>query len=372
MGKDYYKIIGVSSQATEEEIKKAYRKLAMRYHPDKNPGDKEAEERFKQITEAYEVLSNAKKRAQYDRYGAESVKGGSGSHIYEEDISEFFKNSPFSSFFGGNQKQQSVNYGEDLRVKIRVNLKEIAQGAEKKIKIKRYESCKGCQGNGSLKGNSIENCQACQGSGSVRKVTQTILGNMVTETICGKCSGQGKQIKQPCSNCQASGRQYIEDIISFQLPVGVRKDMELTIKGKGNAPIRGGIPGDLIIQIEEEQDELLKREGNNICYTLHINFIEATLGCEVEVPTIYGQVRLKIPSGTQSGKVLKLRDKGIPDVKHPIKRGDQLVYVQIWTPQTLTPQEKASLIALKDSPNFMPKPDKKQQSFFERINSFFH
>ena len=371
MEKDYYKILGVGRDATDQEIKKAYRKLAMKYHPDRNPGDKAAEEQFKKVGEAYEVLGNSEKRAQYDQYGADGFKQGYGS-VYEDDFGDFLKNSPFSSFFGGGrQSTYTPNYGEDLRIKIQVTLKEIAEGTEKKIKIKRYRSCKDCKGNGSLRGEQMESCLTCKGTGRVRNVSQTILGNIVTETSCGKCGGQGKRIKKECPTCKSSGRQYVEDLITFSLPAGVRQGMELTIKEKGNAPVRGGVCGDLIIQIDEKQDDLLKREGNNICYTLHISFVDAALGCEMEVPTVYGPVQLKIPSGTQSGDILKLRNKGVPDVKRTSSRGDQLVFVQIWTPKSLAQEEKELLMRLKASPNFKPNPEKKQQSFFERINTFF-
>ncbi|AWN82139.1 molecular chaperone DnaJ [Candidatus Cardinium hertigii] len=374
MEKDYYSILGITKHATADEIKKAYRKIAMQYHPDKNPGNKAAEEKFKVATEAYDVLSNPRKKAKYDQFGAEGVQSGGSyeGHFYEGDLSDLFDNSPFGSFFGGGKHAgRKERYGEDLRIKIKLTLKEIANGTEKKVKVKRYMSCGTCSGSGAEGGTAMETCGACQGKGSVRKVTQTLLGNMVTESTCGRCCGMGKQIKTPCSNCQGQGRKLMEDLITFEVPAGVRKGIELTLRNKGNVPPRGGMPGNLIIQVDEEEDDYLKREGNNICYTLHISFVDAVLGCEMEVPTLYGSVRVKIPMGTQSGKVLKLGGKGVPNIDGYGFKGDQLIFVQVWTPQELTKEEKELLLSLRHAPNFIPKPSKKEQSFFERIKSFF-
>jgi len=376
MEKDFYKILGVSQQATADEIKKAYRKIAMKYHPDKNPGNKEAENKFKAAAEAYDVLSNPEKKARYDQFGVDGLKNngqnGYGSSFYAEDLNDLFRGSPFGSFFErGHGNSPKMQYGEDLRIKIRVNIQEIAKGSEKKVKLKRYTSCNACSGNGAEHGQNIEKCDACKGNGVVRKMTQTILGNMVTESTCMKCSGLGTRITKSCTNCHGEGRKLIEDLITFELPAGVKQGMELTLPEKGNAAIRGGIPGNLIIKIDEIEDDLLKREGNNICYTLHISFIDATLGCEIEVPTISGQVLVKIPACTPSGKVLKLRGKGVPDINRQNSHGDQLVFVQIWTPQELTKEEKDLLLSLRDAPNFIPRPNKKEPSFFERIKSFF-
>lgn len=375
MEKDYYNILGVARSATAEEIKKAYRKIAMQYHPDKNPGNKAAEEQFKAATEAYDVLSNPEKKQQYDQFGTSGFQGGSRSYeddFFEGDLNDLFQDSPFSSFFsGGRRTRRSSNYGEDLRIRIKLSLEEIALGTEKKVKVKRYTSCEACGGNGAENGLGVEKCPPCKGHGVVRKMTQTMLGSMLTESICSNCAGTGSRIKTPCNDCNGEGRKLIEDIITFKVPKGVKKNMELTLRGKGNAPLRGGTPGSLIVQIEEAENDLLKRKGNNICYTLHISFIDATLGCEMEVPTLYGKVRVKIPPGTSCGEVLKLKGKGLTDVNSYGNKGDQLVFIQIWTPQELTKEEKEMLLSLRDSPNFIPKPNKKEESFFERIKSFF-
>ncbi|CAH2559590.1 molecular chaperone DnaJ [Cardinium endosymbiont of Oedothorax gibbosus] len=375
MEKDYYSVLGIERSATADEIKKAYRKIAMQYHPDKNPGNKAAEEKFKAATEAYDVLSHPEKRNQYDQFGTSGFQGGDspyGDDFFEGDLNDLFQDSPFSSFFaGGRRTRRASQYGEDLRIRIKLNLKEIALGTEKKVKVKRYTSCDVCGGNGAENGLSVEKCGLCKGHGVVRKTTQTMLGNMLTESICSSCAGTGSRIKTPCRDCHGAGRKFIDDLITFQVPKGVKKNMELTLRGKGNAPPRGGMPGSLIVQIEEEEDDLLKRKGNNICYTLHVSFIDATLGCEMEVPTIYGKVRLKIPPGTSCGEVLKLKGKGIADINSYNKKGDQLVFIQIWTPQELTKEEKELLLSLRDSPNFIPRPNKKEENFFERIKSFF-
>lgn len=377
MEKDYYKILGIARDAPADEIKKAYRKIAMKHHPDKNPGNKASEETFKAAAEAYDILSNPEKRAQYDQFGADGARyNGEGSsfggNFYEGDLSDLFHNSPFEGFFrGGSKAYQQPNYGEDLRIKIKLTLKEVAEGSEKKIRVKRYAGCDACGGNGSENGTAVETCGSCKGHGSIRKMARTLLSYTVTESPCTSCCGTGHQVKTPCQSCHGQGRQLIEDLITFQIRSGVRKGMEQIIPGKGNASPRGGMPGNLIVQVDEEEDDLLKREGNNICYTLHISFIDATLGCEIEVPTIYGKVRVKIPPGTPSGKVLKLRGKGIADVNGYGIKGDQLVFVQIWTPQELTKEEKELLLSIRHSPNFIPKPSKKEQSFFERIKSFF-
>ncbi|WP_339044049.1 molecular chaperone DnaJ [Cardinium endosymbiont of Tipula unca] len=373
MERDYYEILGIGRGAAADEIKKAYRKIAMKHHPDKNPGSKASEDKFKAAAEAYSVLSDPEKKARYDQFGKAGVKGGPQQHegnFYEEDFSDLFENSPFGSFFGGESRRQA-NHGEDLHINIILNIREIAEGVQKKVKIKRYTSCDACGGNGSENGIAVDQCEPCKGSGFIRNMTRTMLGNMMTESTCSSCAGVGKHIKKKCEDCHGKGRKLKEDLITFQVPAGVVGGMHLTVHGKGNVPLRGGVSGNLIVHVAEEQDDLLKREGTNICYNLHISFVDAALGCEIEVPTIYGAVRLKIPAGTNSGKVLKIKGKGVVDVNRFGVKGDQLVFVQIWTPQELTKEEKELLLSLKNSPNFAPKPNKHEPSFFERIKSFF-
>ncbi|TDG95347.1 molecular chaperone DnaJ [Cardinium endosymbiont of Culicoides punctatus] len=373
MEKDYYEILGVDRNATDAAIKKAYRKIAKENHPDKNPGNKAAEERFKAAAEAYEVLGDPEKKARYDRFGKEGVGEDvyqREGHFYTENIDDLF-NSAFGSFFGGGTRTQAKR-GEDLSIKISLNLHEIAHGATKQVLIKRYVSCDTCGGNGSENGLAVETCTPCKGTGTIQRVFETVLGNMIKQGSCQDCSGTGKYVKKNCKDCSGTGRQFKEDQISFRVPSGMVEGMDLTISNKGNVPLRGGVSGNLIVFVKEEQDPFLKREGINICYTLHISFIDATLGCEKEVPTAYGKVLLKIPAGTSSGKVLKMKGKGIIDAAGFGAKGDQLVFVQIWTPQELTKEEKELLLSLKDSLNFQPKPGKHEPSFFDRVKTFFH
>lgn len=380
--RDYYEILEIAKSASAEEIKKAYRKKAIQFHPDKNPGDKAAEEKFKEAAEAYEVLSNDQKKAAYDRYGHDGVKSqggfGGGQGFNMEDIfsqfGDIFGNGGggggFESFFGGQSNGRGRKKGENLRIKLKLNLEEIAHGVEKKIKVKKYISCKDCGGNGSKNGTSVENCSHCNGTGQVRKVVNTMLGQMVSATPCNVCQGEGKKITQTCQTCKGEGRISDEEVISVKIPAGVGEGMQMNVSGKGNVPQRGGAAGDLLILIEEEEDDTLKRDGNNVIYDLHINFADACLGTSVEIPTIDGKVKIKIDAGTQAGKVLRLRDKGIKDV-NGYGRGDQLIYVNVWTPKQLTSEEKVILEKLKKSPNFEPKPNKTEKSFFQRMKEYF-
>lgn len=371
---DYYETLGVARSASPEEIKKAYRKVALKYHPDKNPGDKAAEEKFKAAAEAYEVLSNADKKQRYDRFGHEGMQGPEGREMHMEDVfaqfSDIFgeRTGSFGSFF--RQGGQKARKGTDLRIKLKLSLQEVATGIDKKIKIKRYVSCTTCGGNGAQDGTEIASCRSCQGTGQVRKLANTMLGQVMTAVPCNACQGQGQTITTPCTTCQGEGRKLEEEILSLQIPAGVSEGMQLSMQGKGNAPVRGGVPGNLLIDIEEIADDLLKREENHVHYNLYISFVEAALGSEAAVPTVDGKVKVKIPAGTQGGKVLRLRGKGIRDV-NGYGRGDQLVHVHVWTPRQLTKEEKATLTALKDAPNFAPNPTKKERGFFDRVRAFF-
>lgn len=375
--RDYYEILGVARSASPEEIKKAYRKVAVKYHPDKNPDNKAAEEKFKEGAEAYEVLSSAEKKQQYDRFGHAGVDGpggGGGAGMNMDDIFDQFSDvfgggSPFEGFFGQGRGQR-VRKGTDLRIKLKLSLKEIAEGVEKKIKIKRYIACDSCGGNGAKDGTAISTCSNCNGTGQTRKVANTMLGRMMTTVPCDVCQGAGKAISTPCSTCNGEGRRLQEEQITLRIPAGVSDGMQLSMTGKGNTPARGGVPGDLLILIEEKEDELLKREENHVHYKLYISFIDAALGTEAEVPTITGKAKVKIPAGTQSGKMLQLRGKGITDI-NGYGKGDQFIHVHVWTPQKLTPEEKETLAALREAPSFAPNPSKKEQSFFERVRSFF-
>jgi molecular chaperone DnaJ len=386
--RDYYDILCVAKNSSAEEIKKAYRKLAIKYHPDKNPDDHTAEDKFKEAAEAYEVLSNPEKKQRYDHYGHAGVGGASGGGGYGsggmnmEDIFSQFGDifgggggggSPFESFFGGQQRGgggRRVAKGSNLRIKVKLTLEEIAHGAEKKIKVNKQVVCKTCDGSGAKDKSSISTCKTCGGSGSVRRVTNTILGQMQTTSTCPTCNGSGSQITSKCTSCHGEGTVRGEETISINIPAGVSDGMQLSMSGKGNAAPNGGIPGDLIILIEEIPHETLKREGNNIVYDLHLSIVDAALGYSAEVPTIDGKAKIKIEPGTQSGKLLRLKAKGIPEV-NSYHRGDQIIHVNIWTPKALSSEERSILEKLRDSPNFKPQPGKNDKSFFEKMKEYF-
>ena len=385
MKRDYYEILGVSKTAPADEIKKAYRKLALQYHPDKNPGDKAAEEKFKEAAEAYDILSNDEKRARYDRFGHQGAAGGfgggqGGGGMNMDDIFSQFGDifgggdggNPFESFFGGGGRRREKGNGQrgsNLRVKVKLNLEEIANGAQKKIKVKKHINCDQCHGTGAKDNASYQTCNTCNGSGVVRKVTQTFLGQMATTATCPTCEGEGKIITNKCTKCRGEGRMYGEEVVSIDIPAGVSEGILLSMSGKGNAGIRGGYPGDLLINVEEVPHPELKREDTNVIYHLYLNFAEAALGTNVEVPTIGGSAKIKIPKGTQSGKLFRLQGKGIPSL-NGYGKGDEIVEVQVFTPQELTSEETALLEKLRESKNFNPAVQKeKHKGFFDK---FFH
>jgi molecular chaperone DnaJ len=378
--RDYYEILGVSRNASEDEIKKAYRKLAIKYHPDKNPGDKAAEEKFKEAAEAYEVLSNAEKKARYDRFGHAGVGGaaggsqGFGGGMNMDDIFEQFGNI-FGGGFGGGfssggGSRRRQNRGSDLRVRVKLTLKEISEGAEKKIKLNRYVSCKPCKGTGAENGTAQDTCSTCRGSGVYTRMQQTILGTMQTQGACPSCGGQGTTIREKCKSCFGDGVVREEDHIALNIPAGVAEGMQLNVSGKGNAAARGGINGDLLLVIEEEAHPELVRDGNNLLYNLFISVPDAALGCNPEVPLIEGYAKVKIEAGVQSGKILRLRAKGLPDVNSS-GRGDLLVKVNVWTPTQLSSEEKKIMEKLRESKNVQPHPSKKEKGFFDRMREYF-
>jgi len=380
--RDYYDVLGVSKGATAEELKKAYRKLALKYHPDKNPDDKEAEEKFKEAAEAYEVLSNADKRSRYDQFGHRGVSGsggfGGGQHMSMDDIFSHFGDifggafgGGFSSGFGGQRSgRRRVNRGSNLRVKVKLDLKEVAHGVEKKIKLNKYVACDSCNGSGAEKGSSKSTCPTCRGMGQVTQVTNTFLGQMQTSSTCPQCGGDGEVITNKCNTCHGNGIVKGEEVVTFKVPPGVADGMQLSISGKGNAAARGGIPGDLLVLIEEKDHPELIRDGNNLLYDLYVSFTDAALGSSAEIPTVDSVAKIKITPGTQGGKVLRLKGKGLPDV-NGYGKGDLLVNVNIWTPKNLSKEEKAVLENLKDSPNFKPNPSAQDKSYFDRMREFF-
>jgi molecular chaperone DnaJ len=381
--RDYYEILGVNKTASADEIKKAYRKVAMQFHPDRNPGDKSAEEKFKEAAEAYEVLSDADKKAQYDRYGHAGVssngRGFSGGGMNMEDIfSQFgdvFGEDLFGSFFGGGggrgrtSRARGVR-GSNLRVKIKLTYEEIAKGVTKNIKVKKHVVCTTCSGSGAKDKGSVQTCGTCGGSGQVRRVTNTFIGQMQTVTTCPTCNGEGSTITAKCAACKGEGRVYGEDAISIEIPPGVQEGMQLNLSAKGNAGERGGAPGDLIILIEEEPHKELQRDGMNVAFDLHISFTDAVFGTQLEVPTIDGRAKIKIPAGTQSGKIFRLKGKGFPAV-NSYQKGDQLIHVNVWTPQNVSNEEKTMLEKMSHSSNFKPHPDKSDKSFLDKMRELF-
>lgn len=384
--RDYYEILGVGKSASSDEIKKAYRKVAMQYHPDRNPGDKAAEEKFKEAAEAYEVLSDPDRKTQYDRYGHAGVSGnGRGGHAggnmnMDDIFSQFgdiFGDDIFGSFFGGGGgggrsrggRSRGVR-GSNLRIKIKLTYEEIAKGVTKNVKVKKYVPCSTCSGSGAKDKNSIQTCSTCGGSGQVRRVSNTFLGQMQTVTTCPTCNGEGTTITAKCGSCKGEGRVFGEETVSIDIPAGVQEGMQLNLSGRGNAGERGGMPGDLIVLIEEETHEELQRDGMNVAYDLHISFTDAVFGTQVEVPTIDGRAKIKIPPGTHSGKIFRLKGKGFPAVQ-AYQKGDQLIHVNVWTPQHLNAEEKALLEKLKNSPNLKPAPDKSDKSFFDKMRELF-
>lgn len=383
--RDFYEILGVDKGASAEEIKKSYRKLAIKFHPDKNPDDPTAEDKFKEAAEAYSILSDEDKRRRYDQFGHAGVGGASGGgggyggggfsmdDIFSQFGDIFGDNSPFGDMFGGGRggNGRRVRKGSDLRIKLKLDLQEVANGVEKKIKVKRYTSCNTCGGNGAKNGTSLTNCTTCSGSGQVRKVVSTMLGQMVSTSTCPSCNGEGKIISERCDTCAGEGRQLQDDLITLNIPGGVADGMQLSMSGKGNVPTRGGVAGDLLIIIEEEDDEFLKRDGNNVVFDMHLNFVDAALGTSAEIPTIDGKARITVDAGTQAGKILRLKGKGIKDL-NGYGRGDQLVHISVWTPQQLSSEEKQTLEKLRSSPNFQPKPGKNEKGFFDKMKDFFH
>lgn len=381
--RDYYEILGVTKSASAEEIKKAYRKVAMQFHPDRNPGDKAAEEKFKEAAEAYEILNDADKKAQYDRFGhnafAQGRGGGGfgGGGMNMDDIfsqfGDIFGDEGFGSFFGGGGRrggQGRGTRGSNLRVKIKLNFEEMAKGANKTIKIKKYVKCNTCNGNGAKDKNSIQTCNTCNGSGQVKRVQNTFLGQMQTVTTCPTCNGDGTTITSKCTACKGEGRVYGEETVSIDIPAGVQEGMQLSLSGKGNIGERGGSAGDLIVLIEEEPHAQLQRDGLNVAYDLHISFPDAVFGTQIEVPTIDGRAKIKIPAGTQSGKIFRLKGKGFPNV-NSYEKGDQLIHVNVWTPQQVSEEEKAMLEKMGQSVNFEPKPEKNEKSFFDKVREMF-
>lgn len=382
--RDYYEILGVDKNADANTIKKAYRKTAMKYHPDRNPDNKEAEEKFKEAAEAYEVLSNEDKKARYDRFGHAGVDpnqgggfGGGGMNM--EDIFSQFGDifggggSPFDSFFGGGGRRgrQAGQKGSNIRIKVKLKLEDVAEEVTKKIKVKKSVSCGTCDGSGAKDKSSISTCGTCGGSGYVRQIKSTFMGQMQTTTVCPNCSGSGQQVTAKCTTCKGDGTEMGEETISIPIPAGVEDGMQLSMRGKGNAGKNGGSNGDLLINIEIEEHPQFTRDGQNIIYDLFINFADASLGTSVEVPTLTGKVKIKVPPGTQPGKIFRLRGKGLPSVQS-YGTGDQLIHVNIWTPKQLNKEEKALLEKMREMPNFQPDPGKEEKGFFERMKDYFN
>lgn len=384
--RDYYEVLGVSKTASEDELKKAYRKMAMQYHPDKNPGDKVAEEKFKEAAEAYEVLSNSEKRARYDQFGHSGMGAngggfGGGFSNMEDIFSHFgdifgghFSGGSFSGFGGGGGRRKRVNKGSDLRVTLKLTLEEIATGVDKKIKLKKKMACSACSGSGAANNSSsaFKTCDTCHGTGQITQVQQSIFGAMQTASICPTCQGEGKIITDKCKECSGTGLINGEEVVTIPIPAGVEDGMQLSLSGKGNAAVRGGINGDLLIVIEEVPHDFFQRDHMNIHYSHTISYIDAVLGTHIEIPTLSGKVKVKIEPGTPSGKLLRLKGKGLSDVHSKHYKGDQIININVWVPKNINKQEKELLEQLKTMPNMQPKEGAQDKGFFDRMKEYFN
>ena len=386
--RDYYEVLGVSKGASADEIKKAYRKLAIKYHPDKNPGNKEAEEKFKEAAEAYSVLSDADKKAKYDQFGHAGVDGAgpdfSGGFGDLNDILNDLFGGGFGGFGGGfggfggfgggrggQRQQQKVYRGRDIRVRVKLTLEEIAKGVEKEISIEKSVPCQDCGGRGAKNSSDVKTCPACNGTGQVQRVVNSIFGQTVTYSTCQQCGGEGKIISNPCRTCGGTGLVRKRETITVKIPAGVEAGMQLTIQGEGHAAKNNGINGDLLVVIEEQEHPNLKREGNNLYYTKIISIPEAILGAEVEIPCLDGSYKVKVEPGTQSGSVVRLRGKGLPTVNGYGGTGDLYVKFAVWVPKKLNKDEKEIVEALKKKDGFKPNPTKEDKSFFDKLKDLF-
>ena len=385
--RDYYEVLGVDKNASAEEIKKAYRKMAIKYHPDKNPGDKEAEEKFKEAAEAYSVLSDADKKARYDQFGHAGVEGSgpdfSGGFGNLNDILNDLFGGAFGGGFGGfsgfgggfggqrGQRQQRVYRGRDIRVRVKLTLEEIAKGVEKEISIEKNVPCSECGGKGAKNSSDIKTCPACQGSGQVQRVVNSFLGQTVTYSTCQQCGGEGKIISNPCRSCNGTGLVRKRETIKVKIPAGVEAGMQLTLQGEGHAAKNNGINGDLLVVIEEHEHANLKREGNNLYYTKVISVVDAMLGAEVSIPCLDGDYKIKVDAGTQSGEVVRLRGRGLPSVNGYGGTGDLYVKIAVWIPKRLSKEEKEIIESLRNKESFKPNPSKEDKSFFDKIKDLF-
>ena len=382
--RDYYEVLGVDKNASADEIKKAYRKLAVKYHPDKNPGDKEAEEKFKEAAEAYSVLSDAEKKAKYDQFGHAGVDGSapdfSGGFGNLNDILNDLFGGGFGGFGGfgggfgggrGGQRQQKVYRGRDIRVRVKLTLEEIAKGVEKEISIERSVPCKDCGGKGAKNASDIKTCSACNGTGQVQRVVNTFLGQTVTYSTCQQCGGEGKVISNPCRSCGGTGLVRKRETIKVKIPAGVEAGMQMNISGEGHAAKNNGVNGDLLVVIEEQEHPNLKREGNNLYCTKIVSLPDAILGGEVEVPGIDGSYKIKVEPGTQSGTVVRLRGRGLPTVNGYGGTGDLYVKIAVWIPKKLEKDDKAVIESLRNKESFKPNPTKEDKSFFDKLKDLF-